>query len=97
LDGDGPTDYGLFHFHIDTIIAYDLDAERLRGIADVTYQVKAYRKIMRKKRTYCKHLGVEAWSCFHSATPDHREKYVEDVSRHYRGKRIIRRANGHAN
>lgn len=76
-------DHGLFNLHLYTINDYGLDASSLKGTECVRCQVRAYYLIMRDKIRRCQRFGDEAWSCFHSATPKHRLKYVEDVGRYY--------------
>lgn len=77
------TDVGLFQFHVNTIENYDLDVNRIKK--DLDYAVYHHVKLLKQKMNLCVKLGVAysvAWSCYHSATPKHRERYVRLVMRY---------------
>jgi len=76
----GYTDIGLYQFHARTIQAYSMDALRLRD--DLEYATQQHCYLLSVKLKECSALGKEAWSCYHSATPKYREKYVRMVNRH---------------
>lgn len=77
------TDVGLFQFHVNTIENYDLDVNRIKK--DLDYAVYHHVKLLKQKMNLCVKLGVAysvSWSCYHSATPKHRERYVRLVMRY---------------
>lgn len=77
------TDIGMFQVHVNSVAIYNLDIQRLVN-HDLDYTTKAYTTIMKEKLQICKHLGDEAWSCYHSGTRKYRKKYVKAVNRWYR-------------
>ena len=85
VDGEilrGCTDLGIAQIHVDTAVAYNLDITKLSQ--DMEYNVKAHFRILADKIRRCKHLGEEAWTCYHSVTEVHRLRYLRDVSRYLR-------------
>lgn len=76
----GSSDIGIFQFHADTIRKYNINAVKLKN--DLAYSVDQHFRLMKKKLKYCKHLGKDAWTCYHSRTTIHRERYKEDVGRY---------------
>ena len=74
------TDIGIFQIHVYTAKNYGFNMESL--MTDIEYQVDSHLKILKQKLKNCRHLGKEAWSCYHSTTPKYRLKYVKDVSRY---------------
>lgn len=76
----GYTDVGLYQFHARTIQAYGMDALRLRD--DIEYATERHAFLLSEKLRECSRLGKEAWSCYHSATPHFRKKYVRMVGRY---------------
>jgi hypothetical protein len=74
------TDIGVFQIHVDTATHYGFNAYRLAN--DMEYQVDSHMKVLKKKLKACRHLGDEAWSCYHSATPRLRKKYLKLVERY---------------
>ena len=77
----GYTDMGLFQFHVDTITAYKLDLNKLENLE---YVVKSHFKILKDKIKQCKRFGKQAWTCYHSSTPKYRNRYYNDVMKHYK-------------
>lgn len=76
----GSSDIGLFQFHSETIRRYKLDAVKLKN--DIAYSVDQHFMLMSKKLKHCKHLGKEAWTCYHSRTLVFRKRYKKDVERY---------------
>lgn len=76
----GSSDIGTFQFHADTIRRYNMDAVKLKN--NIAYSVDQHFRLMKKKLKYCKHLGKDAWTCYHSRTPIYRKRYKEDVERY---------------
>lgn len=80
--GTGYTDIGIWQFHARTIQAFSMDALRLRD--DIEYSTERHTYLLRIKMQECgAALGEDAWSCYHSSTPQYREKYVQMVERYY--------------
>ena len=77
----GSSDIGTFQFHANTIKRYNMDAVKLKN--DIEYSVDQHFILMKKKLRYCRHLGEDAWTCYHSRTPIFRKRYKEDVNRYY--------------
>lgn len=77
----GSSDIGTFQFHANTIKRYNMDAVKLKN--NIEYSVDQHFLLMSKKLKYCKHLGKDAWTCYHSRTPVFRKRYKEDVERYY--------------
>jgi len=73
------TDVGLFQFHVKTMEAYNIDP--ILAKSDLEYQVKTFFELMKSKIKVCSHLKEDAWVCYHSKTPSHRENYKKLVSR----------------
>lgn len=82
-----PADWGVWQLHKDTAEAYGLEVERT--LTDVHYAAKAAVTVLRKKLRYCKDLGAEAWTCYHSRTEHFRVKYLKMVNKFYMGNRRI--------
>lgn len=74
-------DMTIAQINVYTAAEYGFDLDRLFNM-DTEYALECHFKILEDKIKMCKHLGDEAWSCYHSATPKHRLKYVEMVSRY---------------
>lgn len=74
-------DMTIAQINIFTAAEYDFDLDKLFS-KDVEYALECHFEILEDKIKMCSHLGDEAWSCYHSATPKHRLKYVELVSRY---------------
>ncbi len=77
----GYTDLGLYQFHARTIVAYGMDALRLRD--DLKYATKMHVILLRAKLKECADLGKDAWVCYHSRTPKYRKRYKRMVNRYY--------------
>ena len=77
----GYSDICMFQFHVNTIVNEKLDPIRLK--TDINYCTDQHFKLMKKKIKACKHLGDEAWTCYHSRTSRLRKRYKEDVERYY--------------
>ncbi len=77
---EGYSDISLFQFHARTIRLEKLDPVKLKN--DLEYSVEQHFKLMKKKLRICKHLGEEAWTCYHSRTNLLRKRYKEDVERY---------------
>ena len=73
-------DMGIAMINIRTAISYGMDINKLFN-HDLEYAIKSHFVILEDKIAQCAHLGDEAWSCYHSATPKWRKKYVKMVSR----------------
>jgi hypothetical protein len=76
----GATDVGVFQFHIKTILRFGLDPVRL--FYDLDYATLSHFRILKEKLKECGRLGAEWWSCWHSITPDLRQKYVVQVNKY---------------
>lgn len=75
------SDVGIFQIHVNTAKHYDIDIHRL--LTDIEYQVESHMKILSSKIKLCKRKGIKTvWSCYHSVTPKHRNKYVRMVGRY---------------
>ena len=77
---EGYSDISIFQFHALTIKRLGLDPVKLKN--NLEYAVEQHFKLMKKKLKICKHLGDEAWSCYHSTTPNLRKRYKKDVERY---------------
>ena len=77
----GYSDICMFQFHVNTIVHEKINPIKLK--TDIGYCVAQHFKLMKKKLKLCKHLGDEAWTCYHSRTPKFRKRYKEDVERYY--------------
>jgi len=77
---EGYSDISLFQFHAVTIRREGLDPVRLKN--NLEYAIEQHFKLMKKKLKICKHLGDEAWTCYHSRTPRLRKRYKEDVEKY---------------
>lgn len=75
-------DMTIAQINITTAKAYKLDLERLFA-HDLEYAIESHFIILKSKIKQCAYLGDEAWSCYHSATPKFRMRYIEMVSRYY--------------
>jgi len=78
----GYSDIGIFQFHVLTAKNYKMDIVRL--VNDLDYAVDRHVWLLKRKMQYCKHLGDESWTCYHSATPIHRKVYKKHVERYFR-------------
>jgi hypothetical protein len=76
------TDYGIFQFHVRTVENSGFDLQRLKD-HDLEYAVKRYFDLMSEKLRMCRHLGDDAWTCYHSTTPALRNRYKKLVNRYY--------------
>ena len=76
----GYSDMGLYQFHVNTILHYKIDINRLD---DIEYAVQMHFKILRDKLKMCKKHGDQAWTCYHSKTERLRNRYYNDVIRYY--------------
>ena len=74
-------DMGIAQINIRTAVDYGFDIKRLYD-HDVEYALEAHFIILKSKIRMCSKLGVDAWSCYHSATPEYRLKYIKMVSRY---------------
>lgn len=74
-------DMGIAQINIGTAMAYKLDYERLFNL-DTEYAIKCHFIILSDKMKMCAHLGKDAWTCYHSTTEHHRQRYKELVSRY---------------
>lgn len=73
-------DMTMAQINISTALHLNFDVNKLFNL-DLDYALECHYKILNAKIKRCKNLGSEAWSCYHSVTPKHREKYVQLVSR----------------
>lgn len=74
-------DMGVAQINVNTARAYGFDLERLFSF-DLEYTIKCHFIILRDKIRMCSHLGDEAWTCYHSATEEHRLRYKDLVGRY---------------
>lgn len=80
---NGAVDYGFVQITRHTARAYDLDPERV--MFDEKYQIWGHMLILADKMRICKGLDVpkpERWSCYHSFTPQKRQRYYERVRKY---------------
>jgi len=73
-------DMTLAQINVQTAKDYGLDVERLL-IGNIDYALEAHYIILKDKIKRCARFGVEAWSCYHSATPKYRLRYIKAVRR----------------
>lgn len=73
------SDLSTFQIHIKTIKAMGMDYKRL--LWDNKYAVESHIKILSMKIKECRKYGKEAFSCYHSKTPEYRVAYVKLVKR----------------
>lgn len=73
-------DIGVAQINVKTAVYNGFDLDRLYS-HDLEYAIECHMFLLNKKMKLCKELGEEAWSCYHSKTPQFRTKYVEMVSR----------------
>ena len=73
-------DIGLYQINEHTAKAHKYDTDRL--MRDWEYSIKCHIGILKSKMKLCSKLGDKSWSCYHSATPDKRLKYIKDVGRY---------------
>ena len=73
-------DIGLYQINEHTAKAYGYDTDKL--MKDWQYSTKCHIKILKQKMKLCQNLNKDSWSCYHSATPDKRLKYIKDVGRY---------------
>jgi len=81
ISEDG-TDYGYFQINKWTGQHFGIDMKRL--MRDTWYQVGWHLTILDSKMHDCKHLGKDAWSCYHSKTPMFRTIYAARVNEIYK-------------
>jgi hypothetical protein len=74
-------DIGIYQINISTAAAYGIDIYRLQD--DLEYATEQHILLLKKKKGYCSELEEEAWTCYHSKTPQHREAYKIAVDRYY--------------
>ena len=77
----GISDVCMFQFHVDTIIAHELDPIKLKD--DIEYCIEQHFILMRQKRKICSHLGKDSWTCYHSVNKIPREYYKLLVEKHF--------------
>jgi hypothetical protein len=82
-----PFDVGMYQINIRTIKEYGFDIKRLSS--DMDYSTWAFMKVLSNKQKICKKLGREAWSCYHSRTPNLRKKYIKLVNRWYKTDMVV--------
>lgn len=80
----GLTDLSIWQFHIETVAAFGMDYGKIQN--DLVYATDFHFKLMKHKIKRCKHLGDDAWTCYHSITERHRKLYKKMVNRFYKGK-----------
>jgi hypothetical protein len=77
---EGYTDICMFQFHSRTIRNKKLDASKLH--LNLEYCIEQHMKLLKSKTKICKkHLGNEAWSCYHSFTDEKRKIYQLKVEK----------------
>lgn len=74
-------DLGIAQINVRTAVDYKLDLNMLYN-RNTEYALKAHFTILKDKVNQCKHLGEEAWSCYHSFTEEHRLRYLELVRKY---------------
>jgi len=74
-------DMGIAQINIRTAVDYGFDIQRLYD-HDLKYALDCHFAILKSKISMCKKLGNDAWSCYHSKTPEYRLRYIELVSRY---------------
>ncbi len=79
----GYSDLSIWQFHVETLEAYNIDPVEVH--TNLEYATDFHFKLLKKKIKMCKHLGDEAWTCYHSATERFRKKYKDDVGRYLEG------------
>lgn len=79
----GHADLSIFQLHVNTILYHGIDPVRLKE--DLDYATDWHYRILKKKIAQCKHLGNQAWGCYHSRTPHLHANYVKKVNRYYHG------------
>lgn len=73
-------DLGIAQINVRTALHYGLDINRLFD-HDLEYAIQGHFRILSDKIRSCSHLGPEAWTCYHSATEDKRNIYLNLVER----------------
>ena len=73
------SDLSTFQIHIKTIKAMGFNYKRL--LKDNKYAVECHIKILSMKLKECKRFGKDAFSCYHSKTPERRIAYAKLVRR----------------
>lgn len=73
-------DAGIAQVNVNTAVHHGCNLEGLAG-HDTREAIRCHSRVLRAKLDACRQLGVDAWSCYHSATPVFRLKYVADVKR----------------
>ncbi len=79
---EGYTDLGIFQFHINSVMYYNLDPVRI--MSDMDYAIDSHFKILKNKMKVCSRLGPESWTCYHSKTRSRRKLYKNLVNRYYK-------------
>ena len=77
----GYSDVCMFQFHVNTIVAHNLNPIKLKN--DLDYCVEQHFKLMQQKRKICSHLGKDSWTCYHSVNKIPREFYKKLVERYF--------------
>ena len=75
------TDIGFWQFHIGTALRYNMDLLRLRN--DAEYATEQHYRLMKEKMKMCNSRKAP-WACYHSMTPEYKDRYEKKVNRHYR-------------
>ena len=75
-------DIGIAQINVRTAVYHGFDLQRLYD-HDLEYAIESHMTILANKIKVCADdFGDEAWTCYHSVTPEHRLKYLEMVSRY---------------
>ena len=80
----GYSDLSVWMFHIDTLMAYEVDPIKVQN--DLDYATDFHFRLLKAKMKRCKHLGDESWSCYHSITERHRQAYMKRVEPYFNKK-----------
>ena len=78
-------DLSIWQFEPNTAISHGMDLKRLQ--TDIDYATQQHFRLMKRKlniRVCRNKYKNTAWACYHSTTPKHHYKYVEDVDRWYK-------------
>jgi len=82
----GYSDISIWMFHVRTLKSFSIDPSLAQS--SLEYATEKHFEILKHKIKACKRLGKEAWSCYHSATPRHRKKYLQLVNRFFTEKEV---------
>lgn len=74
-------DLGIAQINVNTAVYYGFDLKRLYK-HDMEYAIDCHFHILADKIKQCSDLGDYAWSCYHSATPQLRDKYIKLVDQY---------------